>query len=241
MGARCVQGRILSPQKFLNRRHIFSEIAGNKDREANFPGQTRGQTELPESMTDERLLDRASRGDEAAFLTLYERHRDHVFRFAYRLLGSEELAEDVAHDCFLSLLRQPKRFDPSRASLKTYLLAAARNLAMKHFRGVREDVALEDLADEPRVAEGRGPLNQLLDEELTSEVRRAIESLPHFQREALLLFEYEGLSLSEIATVVGADVGTVKARLHRARQRLKRRLAPYFKSNVEADVDEVLK
>ncbi|HEV7375763.1 MAG TPA: sigma factor-like helix-turn-helix DNA-binding protein, partial [Pyrinomonadaceae bacterium] len=72
--------------------------------------------------------------------------------------------------------------------------------------------------------------------------RRAIDGLPPLQREALLLFEYEELALSEIATVVGADIGTVKARLHRARQRLKRQLAPYFKSSAEeAAVDEVLK
>lgn len=194
-------------------------------------------------MTDERLLALASRGDEAAFLTLYEYHRNPVFRFAYRLLGSTELAEDIAHDCFLSLLRHPQRFDPNRASLRTYLLAAARNLAMKHFRGARGEDALEDLAEEPPVSERHGPLGQLLDEELSQEVRRAIESLPPLQREALVLFEYEELMLSEIAVVVGADVGTVKARLHRARQRLKKQLAPYFKSSPEAAaaVDEVLK
>lgn len=193
-------------------------------------------------MTDERLLERASRGDEAAFLTLYEFYRDVVFRFAYRLLGSTELAEDVAHDCFLSLLRHPARFDPTRASLKTYLLAAVRNLSMKHFRASGGEDTLEDLAVEPRVPEARGPLNQLLDAELSQEVRRAIESLPPLQREALILFEYEELTLSEIASVVGADVGTVKARLHRARQRLKRQLAPYYRSHVEERVvDEVLK
>lgn len=193
-------------------------------------------------MTDERLLERASRGDEAAFLTLYEYYRDVVFRFAYRLLGSTELAEDVVHDCFLSLLRHPARFDPTRASLKTYLLAAVRNLSMKHFRGARGEDTLEDLASEPRVPERRGPLNQLLDAELSQEVRRAIEGLPPLQREALILFEYEELMLSEIAAVVGADVGTVKARLHRARQRLKRQLAPYYRSYVEERaVDEVLK
>ena len=207
------------------------------------PVHTRGaKPKLPESMTDERLLAEASRGDEAAFLALYERHRDGVFRFAYRLLGSTELAEDVAHDCFLSLLRRPQSFDPARASLRTYLLAAARNLAMKHFRGTRGEDALEDLADEPFVPERHGPLSQLLDEELSMEVRRAIDSLPPLQREALVLFEYEELMLSEIAAVVGADVGTVKARLHRARQRLKKQLAPYFKSSPEAAaVDEVLK
>jgi RNA polymerase sigma-70 factor (ECF subfamily) len=194
-------------------------------------------------MTDERLLALASRGDEAAFLALYERHRDPVFRFAYRLLGSIELAEDVAHDCFLSLLSRPEGFDASRASLRTYLLAAARNLAMKHFRGQRGEDALEDLAEEPPLPERHGPLRQLLDEELSEAVRRAIDNLPPLQREALVLFEYEELMLSEIAVVVGADVGTVKARIHRARQRLKKQLAPYFKSSPEAAaaVDEVLK
>lgn len=182
-------------------------------------------------MTDERLLNRASRGDEAAFLQLYERHRDAVFRFAYRLLGSTSLAEDVTHDCFLSLLRQPGKFDPSRASLRTYLLAAARNLSSKHFRHAGSEVTVEELPEEPRLPEGAEPLRQLLAEELSSEVQRAVESLPPLQREALILFEYEELSLAQVALVVGADVGTVKARLHRARQRLKRVLAPYLSSS----------
>jgi RNA polymerase sigma-70 factor (ECF subfamily) len=217
-------------------------MAGNKQLGSDFLDARRGQTELPESMTDERLLAQASRGDEAAFLTLYERYRDSVFRFAYRLLGSTELAEDVAHDCFLSLLKKPERFDPSRAALKTYLLAATRNLAMKHFRGERGQDALEDLAEEPPVPERLGPLRQLLDEELSEAVRNAIDNLPPLQREALVLFEYEELTLNEIAAVVGADIGTVKSRLHRARQRLKKQLAPYFKGSPEAAiVDEVLK
>jgi len=190
-------------------------------------------------MTDERLLKRASRGDEAAFLLLYERHRDAVFRFAYRLLGSTWLAEHVAHDCFLSLIKQPEHFDPARAvQLRTYLYAAARNLAMKHFRRQGHEVMVEELTEEPRVPEAHEPLRQLLDEELSLEVRRAIDGLPPLQREALILFEYEELTLAEIASVVGADTGTVKARLHRARQRLKRSLAPYLESSRASEAAE---
>jgi RNA polymerase sigma-70 factor, ECF subfamily len=193
-------------------------------------------------MTDERLLAEAGRGREAAFLELYERHRDAVFRFAYRLLGSVELAEDVTHDCFLSLLRRPASFDPRRASLKTYLLAATRNLAMKHFRSLRGEDALEELTNEPSGPKAREPLRRLLDEELAVAVRQAIDELPPLQREALVLFEYEELPLSEIAAIAGTDVGTVKARLYRARQSLKKRLAPYIKSSLaEVTVDEVLK
>ena len=194
-------------------------------------------------MTDERLLKRASRGDEAAFLLLYERHRDAVFRFAYRMLGSVALAEDVAQDCFLGLIKQPERFDPARgAALRTYLYAAARNLAMKHFRRQGHEATIEELIEEPRAPASQEPLGQLLDKELSREVRKVIDDLPPMQREALILFEYEELSLAEIALIVGADVGTVKARLHRARQRLRRSLAPYLRSSTEVFVvEEVFK
>jgi RNA polymerase sigma-70 factor (ECF subfamily) len=185
-------------------------------------------------MTDELLLTKASRGDEAAFLELYERHRDAVFRFAYRLLGSIELAEDIAHDCFLSLIQHPERFEAARAMLRTYLYGAARNLAMKHFRQAGQDVAVDDALDASLAFAGALPLDQLLDEEVARLVQRAVALLPPLQREALMLFEYEELSLAEIARVVSADVGTVKARLHRARKGLKRSLAGYFAREREA-------
>lgn len=186
-------------------------------------------------MTDERLLESASRGDEAAFLVLYQRHRDAVFRFAYRLSGSVSVAEDVTHDCFLSLIRAPARFDASRtATLRTYLYAAARNLSLKHLRPSTSAVTLDELAEEPAGPEGLQPLKQLLDEELSAEVRRAVESLPPLQREALILFEYEELSLAEVALVVGVETGVVKSRLHRARRNLRRLLAPYLSSEPSA-------
>ncbi|HMF54902.1 MAG TPA: RNA polymerase sigma factor [Pyrinomonadaceae bacterium] len=188
---------------------------------------------MPERITDERALDRAVGGDETAFILLYERHRDAVFRFAYRLLGSAELAEDVTHDCFLSLMRRPRSFDPTRSQLRTYLFAAARNLAFKRLQARGQDVTVEDLAAEPRLPEREEPLQKLLREELEREVSRAVAGLPPLQREALILFEYEELSLAEVAMIVGKDVGTVKARLHRARQRLRKVLAPYFNSSRE--------
>ncbi len=189
-------------------------------------------------MTDEELLREASRGVEAAFLELYERHRDAVFRFAFRLLGSVELAEDVAHDCFLSLIKHPDRFDSTRASLHTYLYAAARNLAMKHFRRAGQLVAVEDLLTEPLAPGNQQPLHQALDEEISALVQRAVASLPPLQREALVLFEYEELPLAEIGKIVGADVGTVKARLYRARQALKKSLSGYFAEQTETHVLE---
>ena len=188
---------------------------------------------MPERITDELLLQKAGEGDQAAFLDLYDRYREPIFRFAYRLLGSVEIAEDVTHDCFLSLIRKPGNFRPERASLKTYLYAAARNLAMKHFRNQGRETGLDEVNEEPRDSPKRGPLRRLLDEELATQVREAVFSLPPLQREALILFEYEGLSLNEVAEVAGTDVGAIKARLYRAREGLRRILQPYMDSNRE--------
>lgn len=188
---------------------------------------------MPERTTDELLLEKAGDGDQAAFLELYDRYREPIFRFAYRLLGSVEIAEDVTHDCFLGLIRKPENYRPERASLKTYLYAAARNLALKHFRSQGRETGMDEIAEEPKEAASRGPLRRLLDKELATQVREAILSLPPLQREALILFQYEGLSLSEVAEIEGTDVGAVKARLYRAREGLRRILSPYLKDNQE--------
>jgi len=190
---------------------------------------------LPDKSTDAQLLERASGGDEDAFLFLYRGHRDTVFRFAYRLLGSIDTAEDITQDCFLSVLKHPERFDETRASLRTYLCAAARNLAMKHFRHAGREIGVEEISEEiARAHAPEQPLRKLLNEELALKVRQAVEELPTLQREALVLFEYEDFSLAEIAAITGADTGTIKSRLHRARQRLRQTLAPYFKTHEAA-------
>jgi RNA polymerase sigma-70 factor (ECF subfamily) len=184
---------------------------------------------LADQATDERLLEEAAKGNSAAFQILYERYRDPIFRFAYRLLGSVEAAEDVTHDCFLGLIKEPGRFDSTKASLRTYLYAAARNQAAKRYQSFGRETAIDELVDEPRIADRQGPMALVLDNEMAGEVEQAIASLPHLQREALVLFEYEDLSLAEIAAVVGADSGTVKSRLFRARETLRARLDRYFR------------
>ena len=185
-------------------------------------------------MTDEKLLADAANGDTAAFQILYQRYRDPIFRFAYRMLGSVEAAEDVAHDCFLSLIRQPGRFDSTKASFRTYLYAAARNQAAKQYSSFGRETALDELSEEPAAADRNAPMAQVLDDELASEVAGAIASLPPLQREALVLFEYEELSLAEIGEIVGVDANTVKGRLFRAREKLRSKLERYFRTGREA-------
>jgi len=181
--------------------------------------------------TDEGLLENAAKGETAAFQILYERYRDPIFRFAYRMLSSAEAAEDVTHDCFLSLIKNPGRFDAGKASLRTYLFAAARYQAARRYQNLDRESPLEDF--EFRGPEKYEPSKRVLDDELATEVRRAIASLPPLQREALVLFEYEDLSLAEISAIVGADSNTVKARLFRARDKLRASLGRYFRNGRE--------
>jgi len=170
--------------------------------------------------TDTALLARARHGDEAAFLTLYRRHRTPAFRFAYRLTSSSAAAEDIVQDCFLSLLRRGA-FDAQLSSMRTYLFGIVRHLAWKQARLTeRETEEVEDRVD------AIDPLRELLASERAGMVERAIAGLPLLQREALVLFEYEELSLEEISAVTGVEVGAVKARLFRARESLRRKLAP---------------
>lgn len=184
---------------------------------------------MNEGVAEAELLLKAARGDEAAFLLLYERHRTVVFRFACRMLGRPELAEDVTQECFLSILRRPEAFQPQRASLRTYLCAIARHLAFKQLRKMGQETTVEE-PPEPRSDGSARPAGDPLDEVIAGEaatvVRAAVERLPPLQREAVVLFEYQEMSLADIAAVCETDVGTIKSRLHRARERLRRVLRP---------------
>ena len=157
-----------------------------------------------------------------------------MYRFACRLLGDPSAAEDVTHDCFLSLFKHPERFDAARgATLRTYLFAAVRNLSLKQFRRAAHETLIDEAADEQSAPEAELPLSRVLEAELSGAVRAAVESLPALQREVLILFEFENLSLQEIAVVVGAEANTVKSRLARARAGLRRTLAPHLERRAE--------
>lgn len=155
--------------------------------------------------------------DDDAFRAAYAEYRTPLYRFGYRLTGSPAAAEDLVHDCFAGLYRGG--YDPGRGGLRSYLFGALRNLARKQFREAGRDYDAAEPAGETALA-------ALIARETAEAVRIAVGELPPLQREALILFEYEELPLEEIAAIVGADVGAVKSRLHRARERLRAALAP---------------
>ena len=152
----------------------------------------------------------------------FDAHHKAIYRFVYRLLGRADLAEDVTQDCFLCILREPERWNPARGDIRTYLFSISRNLALKRYRDDHSDLQVDQewASSVP---------DQGLDQEISATVAEVVGQLPDLQREVLILFEYEGFQLAEIAEIVKANVGVVKSRLHRARERLRRQLAPYRK------------
>lgn len=162
---------------------------------------------------------------DADFRSAFDQNKDAVYRFAWRMCSSAAVAEDIAQDVFLTLLRQPGRFDPARGPLRPFLLAIARNLILKHWRN---DSRWDELEDRFATA----PAIDLEGREIADAVGAAVAALTPLQREVLILAEYEDLTLEDIARAVDAEVGTVKSRLHRARENLRQMLAPLKSKNV---------
>lgn len=176
-------------------------------------------------MAETNLTRAAGRGNEEAFLAIYQQHRLPVYHFAWRLTGSQAVAEDITQECFLALVRGAA-FDGSRGTLRTYLFGIARNLVLRRLR-ISEREA-EEAADTSASVD---LLGDLLAAERSELVARAVTQLPLLQREAIILFTFEDLSLEEIAKITGVDVGAVKARLHRGRESLRAALAPLLLGN----------
>ena len=156
---------------------------------------------------------------DATFQSIFEEHKNAVYRFAFRMTGSAEAADDVAQDCFLTLWTMPDRFDPKRGALRAFLMGIARNSIRKRWR---TESRWDSLEEDAFVA---APVD-VLRLEVSDVVAGAVQALPALQREALILVEYEDMKLEDVARAVDAELTTVKARLHRARENLRRMLAP---------------
>jgi RNA polymerase sigma-70 factor (ECF subfamily) len=172
-----------------------------------------------ENDPDQPLVQAALRGDLHAFERLVERHRDIVFRVAARLVGSDEEAEDVTQDTFLRAFHRLDRYR-GEAAFRSWLLRIAHNTAVTYVTRKRapSHSPLDALAEDVAAAEQRGgPAEQLERRERLKRLDTKIKGLSPGHRAVLVLRDIEGLSYDEIARVTDAPIGTVKARLHRAR------------------------
>jgi RNA polymerase sigma-70 factor, ECF subfamily len=184
------------------------------------------------------LVRRMKAGEEAAFLALYRRHKDAVYRFALLHCGQAAAAADITQDSFMHFITHTGQYDATRGSVGAWLCGIARNLARRH-AGAREDATdparLHDDHDPLESQVDRDtPLEHLLRDEAAEEVRRAVASIAPHYRDVLILCELSDLSYAEAAQVCGIDIGTVRSRLSRARAQLAQRLAPRLADAREA-------
>jgi len=182
--------------------------------------------------TDDLQLLRAIRqGDEAAFQTLYRRHRSGLYSFALLHSGAPDVAADVVQDVFMGLLNDIYGFDPLKGMLANFLYGVARNLVLSHARqNSRWVQAAGDDDDEngwEAADPAAGPLARLLDDEAVEHLRRGLAVLAPHYRDVVILFELHEKSYQEIAQICQLEIGTVRSRLARGRAALAQALAPY--------------
>src|SRR5712691_592288 len=171
---------------------------------------------------DRRLMSRVAGGDADALGELYDHYGRVVFGLIYRMLGSPESAEEVAQNAFHSVWRQAGAYRPERGSVRTWLLAIARNAAIDWRRTKGRRVEREAAIDEAAELVEETHVDDRVIARLRAErVRAAIAALPDEQRVVLSLAFWSGLSQREIADRTGTPLGTVKSRVRLGMSKLR--------------------
>jgi len=181
---------------------------------------------------DRADMERLAAGHDVALNDLMERHATPVFHFLCRMVGNEDDANDLAQETFVRVFRSRASFRTD-GKFSTWLFTIAANLARNHFRwrSRHPNISLEaetgeteQTLDSTLPANDPAPNEQALAAERAATVRTAVNKLPEDLREAIVLCEWEELSVSEAAAILETTPKAVESRLYRARQILRERL-----------------
>ncbi|HEX6940600.1 MAG TPA: sigma-70 family RNA polymerase sigma factor [Longimicrobiales bacterium] len=174
---------------------------------------------------DERwLIRRVLDGDVAAERELYETHVDRVYRLCYRMAGDDELAREFTQETFIRAFDRLPAFRGD-AALSTWLHSIAVSVTLNGLRRVRRHQTREAQLEEAlHIGADR---EELLEPDLKSRLKSAIDALPEMYRIVFLMHDAEGYTHEEIGAALRVPVGTSKARLFRARARLREALADF--------------
>jgi len=191
-----------------------------------------GSAGMHESVSLDDLLARVGLGDRTAFRQLYSATSSRLFGVALRILGRRDLAEDVLQDAFINVWHHAARYAAARSQAMTWLTSIVRNRALDVVRSPAhrsEHVQIGEDEEDPVMAiadERPGPLALLLEAADRLRLRGCLEALDAAQQKSIALAYYEGLSHTELAAVLGAPLGTVKAWVRRGLAKLRECLAP---------------
>jgi RNA polymerase sigma-70 factor (ECF subfamily) len=175
--------------------------------------------------SDAELMDQVREGDTRAFTELVDRYADPLVAYLHRLCDERGRAEDLAQETFLQVFRTAERYQ-ERGKLSAYLYRIATNLANSAMRRRNRRAFLRRwfLARDPNGETAPRPDEDLEQTERQKKVGQAIAALPIRLRVPLVLHEIEGLPIAKVAEATRVRPGTVKSRIHRGRQLLKKSL-----------------
>jgi RNA polymerase sigma-70 factor, ECF subfamily len=183
-------------------------------------------------------VERARRGDRAAFGALVRSYQRRVYMTALRLLGNHDDASDVAQESFIRAFRGLGSFD-GRSDFFTWLYRIVVNVALNHLRRVRRQrsVSLEDVQlPEPLLQQaGDDPRRVLEMKQMVLEIDAALAELSDALRATVVLVALEGMPYREAAAILECSEGTVAWRMHEARQKLRQRLGKYLRRGPESE------
>lgn len=167
---------------------------------------------------DETLLAGIAGGSEGAFEQFLTRHVDAIHGYTQRLTGSRDDADDLTQETFLRVWQRAGSYQPGRVRVTTWLHTIAHHLCVDRWRKPAAEAEHDmDLLEDP----APGPAGELDRARLAARLDRALAGLPLDQKAALLLVEVRGLSLREVAVVLGGTIEAAESRLARARRALR--------------------
>lgn len=172
-------------------------------------------------VTEHQCIEDARAGDARAFRSLYEAHVDRVYRLAYRMCGDDDMARDMTQETFI---RVHQRLDQFRgdSAFSTWLHSIAVSVTLNGLRKVKRTRSREHDLDD--VAPLAAPPTPRAEPDLRDRLKAAIEALPDIYRAVFVMHDLEGYNHREIASALDVAEGTSKARLSRARSRLREAL-----------------
>lgn len=178
--------------------------------------------ESVEQLSDGSLMVAIGQGRPRALDEAYRRHAGSMFAMANRVSRRREIAEDVVQEVFLRLWNNPTRFDPSRGSLRTYLMTEAHNRAIDAVRSDSSRTRREERDGLLReTSRGHDPELETLDGAVAESVQEAMASLPPGEREAIELAYFGGYTYRQVAEKLGQPEGTVKSRIRAGLRRMR--------------------
>lgn len=181
-------------------------------------------------MDENKLIERATSGDPAAFNRLMEMHEKRMYAVALRMFGNREDAQDSLQEAMLRVYRSIGGFK-GQSSFGTWVYRITMNTCLDEIRRKKnkQSASLDNMLDQgwAPTDEGASPEKRVMQQEMRKSIAQSIQELPEDMRSAIIMRDVHGYSFEEIADTLNVNVGTIKSRISRGREKLREKLSNF--------------